>query len=158
MKSHHCFCQHVRHHSWSKKVEDQSFLHWSSLPQDPRQSESNWNPLSVCESRSREVLLCRRNSGKVLLSQIWVKDNFLRCSLLLIEGFLHTFEVELLDPRESGGNWEIIVGGWYSRKAGALANDIFVSLLNFNLYSDLTKLSVGNCSNSFKSKDNRDSI
>ena len=36
----------------------------------------------------------------------------------MIEGFLHTFEVELLDPRESGGNWEIIVGAGTQGKQG----------------------------------------
>ena len=36
----------------------------------------------------------------------------------MIEGFLHTFEVELLDPRESGGNCEIIVGAGTQGKQG----------------------------------------
>ena len=72
---------------------------------------------TLAQEKSSSV---KGNSGKVLLSQIRVKDNFLRCSLLLIEGFLHTFEVELLDPRESGGNWEIIVGTGTQGKQGLL--------------------------------------
>ena len=118
MKSHHCFCQHVRHHSWSKKVEDQSFLHWSSHWGSSAIRVELESVKCIAESRSREVLLSSvdETQEKFFSPRLELRTTFY--VVLLIEGFLHTFEVELLDPRESGGNWEIIVGTGTQGKQG----------------------------------------
>ena len=72
----------------------------------------------IAESRSREVLLSSvdETQEKFFSPRLELRTTFY--VVLLIEGFLHTFEVELLDPRESGGNWEIIVGAGTQGKQG----------------------------------------
>ena len=95
---HHCFCQHVRHHSWSTLLlEDQSLLDWCSAA--IRVLLKSVKCMMPLKESSSESLLCQ--------VQIWVRNIFYvgSSSVHLFQfdqSFFDTFEVEQLDPGESG--------------------------------------------------------